>query len=104
MHYIHTNKNSYCLPNHNTHDIFKHACGYICKYTLISLLYTSLFREQLGVLSEEIVAHGQGAQLFSANAFSLNVLSTLTATYSQSIANTNNFFTYIYQRKQISRK
>ena len=34
------------------------------------------------------------AQLFSTNAFSLNVLSTFTAIYSQSIVNTNNFFTY----------
>ena len=41
---------------------------------------------------------------FSANAFSLNVLSTFTATYSQSIVNTNNFFTYFYQRIQLSRK
>ena len=41
------------------------------------------------------------AQLFSANAFSLNVLSTFTAIYSQSNVNTNNFFTYFYQRKQI---
>ena len=39
---------------------------------------------------------------FSANAVSLNVLSTFTAIYSQSIVNTNNFFTYFYQRKQIS--
>ena len=36
---------------------------------------------------------------FSANAFSLNVSSTFTAIYSQSIVNTNNFFTYFYQRK-----
>ena len=48
------------------------------------------------------------AQLFSTNAFSakavgLNVLSTFTAIYSQSIVNTNNFFAYFYQRKQISR-
>ena len=49
------------------------------------------------------------AQLFStyafnANKFSLNVLSTFTAIYSHSIVNTNNFFAYFYQRKQISRK
>jgi len=49
------------------------------------------------------------AQLFSTNAFSgntfsLNVLSTFTAIYSQSIANTNNFISYFYQRKQISLK
>ena len=34
----------------------------------------------------------------------LNVLSTFTANYSQSIVSTNNFFTYFYQRKQISRE
>ena len=44
------------------------------------------------------------AQLFSTNAFSHDVLSTFTAIYSQSIVNTNNFFTYFYQRKQKSRK
>ena len=44
------------------------------------------------------------AQLFSTNAVSLDVLSTFTVIYSQSIVNTNNFFTYFYQRKQISRK
>ena len=45
------------------------------------------------------------AQLgFSANTFSLNVLLSLTDTYSQSIVNTNNFFSYFYQRKQIYRK
>ena len=44
------------------------------------------------------------AQLFNTNAFSLNILSTFTAIHSQSIVNTNNFFTYFYQRKQISRK
>ena len=49
------------------------------------------------------------AQLFSTNAFSvnkfsLNVLSTSTAIYSQSIVNTNIFFTYFCQRKQTSRK
>ena len=47
------------------------------------------------------------AQLFSTNAISantlsLNVLSTFTAIYSQSIVNTNNLFTYFYQSKQIS--
>ena len=41
---------------------------------------------------------------FSANTFSINVLPSFTAIYSQSIVNTNNFFTYFYQRKQISRK
>ena len=41
---------------------------------------------------------------FSANTFSLNVLPCFTAIYSQSIVSTNNFFTYFYQRKQISRK
>ena len=41
----------------------------------------------------------QKAQLFSTNAFGLNVLSTFTAIYSQSIVNTNNIFTYFYQRK-----
>ena len=40
---------------------------------------------------------------FSANTFSLNVSPSFTA-YSQSIVNTNNFFTYFHQRKQISRK
>ena len=39
---------------------------------------------------------------FSANTFSLNVLPSFTAIYSQSIVNTNNFFTYFYQRKPIS--
>ena len=44
------------------------------------------------------------AQLFSINAFSanticLNVLSTFTAIYSQSIVNTNNFFIYFYKKK-----
>ena len=32
---------------------------------------------------------------FSANTFNLNVLPSFTAIYSQSIVNTNNFFTYI---------
>ena len=41
---------------------------------------------------------------FSANTFSLNVFSTFTAIYSQSIVNTNNFFTYFYQKKQIPQK
>ena len=46
------------------------------------------------------------AQLFSTNAFnaktfSHNVLPSSTAIYSQSIVNTNNFFAYFYQRKQI---
>ena len=49
------------------------------------------------------------AQLFSTNAFSakkicINALSIFTAIYSQSIVNTNNFFTYFYQRKPKSRK
>ena len=44
------------------------------------------------------------AQLFSTNTFSLNVLPSFTAIYSQTIVNTKNFFTYFYQRKQISRK
>ena len=38
---------------------------------------------------------------FSANAFSLNVLSTFTAIYSQSIVNTNNFFTFFLSKKAI---
>ena len=42
------------------------------------------------------------AQLFSTNAFSVNVLTTFTANYSQFIVNTNNFLKYFYQRKQIS--
>ena len=42
--------------------------------------------------------------VFSANTFCLNILSTFTAIYLQSIVNTNNFSTGIYQRKQISRK
>ena len=41
---------------------------------------------------------------FSANTFSLNVLPSFTDIYSQSIVSTNNFFTYFYQRKQISRR
>ena len=41
---------------------------------------------------------------FSANKFSLNVLTSFTAIYSQSIVNTNNFVSYFYQRRQISRK
>ena len=44
------------------------------------------------------------AQLFSTNAFSLNILTTFTAVYSQSIVNTNNFFKDFYQRKQLSRE
>ena len=40
------------------------------------------------------------AQLFSANTFSLNVLPSFTAIYSQSIINTNNFFTYFYQENK----
>ena len=39
---------------------------------------------------------------FSANTFSLNILTYVTAIYSQSIVNTNNFLTYFYQRKPIS--
>jgi len=41
---------------------------------------------------------------FSANKFCLNVLSTSTAIYSQSIVKTNNFYTDFFERKQISRK
>ena len=41
---------------------------------------------------------------FSANTFSPNVLQCFTAIHSLFIVNTNNFFTYFYQRKQISRK
>ena len=37
--------------------------------------------------------------LFSADVFSLNVLSSFTAIYTQSILNTNNFFTYFYKKK-----
>ena len=49
------------------------------------------------------------AQVFSINAlspnaFSLKVLTTFTAIYSQSIVNMSKFFTDSYQRKQISRK
>ena len=44
------------------------------------------------------------AQLFSTNAFSVNVLTTFTAIYSQSIVNTNNFFTDSYQIEQIPQK
>ena len=42
------------------------------------------------------------AQLLSANACSFNVLSTLTAIYSQSIVNTNNFLhTFIKENKYL---
>ena len=41
---------------------------------------------------------------FSANTFSLNVLPSFTAIYSQSNVDKNNFFTYFYRRKQLSRK
>ena len=45
------------------------------------------------------------AQLFSTNAFSanvvsLNAVSTYTAIYSQSIVNTNNFFTYFIKENK----
>ena len=49
-----------------------------------------------------IVAQLFSTNALSANAFSLNVLITFTAIYSQSIVNTNNFFTYLNQRKPIS--
>ena len=52
----------------------------------------------------EYLAQLFSTNAFSANTFSLDVLSTFTSIYSQSIVNTNNFFTYFYQRKQISRK
>ena len=41
----------------------------------------------------EIVAQLFRTNAFSANTFSLNVLPSFTAIYSQSIVNTNNFFT-----------
>ena len=41
---------------------------------------------------------------FSANTFSLNVLSTFTPIHSQSIVNTDSFFTYFLSKKQIFRK
>ena len=50
----------------------------------------------------QILAQLYSTKTFSANAFSLNVLSTSTAIYSQSFVNTNKF-TYFFQRKQISR-
>ena len=41
---------------------------------------------------------------FSANTVSLNILPFFTAIHSQSIVNTNNFFTCFYQRKHLSLK
>ena len=75
-----------------------------------------LIQHKLPELKTIIQIHGEPsvsgnvmAQLFrpnafSANTFSLSVLLSLTAIYSQSIVNTNNFFTYFYKRNQISRK
>ena len=53
---------------------------------------------------QKIVFSEGRAAIFSTYTFSLNVLSTSAAIYSQYSVNTNNFFTYFYKREQISRK
>ena len=64
---------------------------------------TEIYHHKRHISSSTIQAQLFDTNAFSANTFSLNVLRSFTATYSQSIVNTNNFYIYFYQRKQISR-
>ena len=67
-------------------------------------LHISRLLNELGKTFCEIESQLFSTNAFSANTFSLNVLPSFTAIYSQSIVNTSNFITYFFQRKQISRK
>ena len=73
----------------------------MCFKNKIQLHLLSLFIEtEEKLISVQLL----NSSTYSANNFSLNILSTFTAIYSQSIVNTNNIFTDFYQREQISRK
>ena len=75
---------------------FCYMKNYIFKWhQIIKKNHASInLQDFLSVLSAQLLS----TYAFSADTFSLNVLSTLIAIYSQSIVNTNNFFSYFYQR------
>ena len=74
------------------------------KLRIVTLRHFSVRNNKKSLYICFFLAQLFSTNVFGANTFSLNVLSTFIAIYSQSTVNTNNFFTTSIKQKQISWK